>query len=292
MSTMRFVLLFFLLSISSNVFCQNLQGNVNYDVWSNVRKYETIDTTEYLITYALNALEINKEDTYIDLQLLEIGKRHNKYSSRYVYVSDSTLTDYMLNPNAPDTWPNSWMPHGRNGYGNWGELKYHVFYSSFGNIRTYTREPSRAYNGYYDETYPGMQWQLHTDIVEICGYLCQKATCKYHGRTYEAWFTLDIPLSYGPWKFGGLPGLILKVYDMDHLYSFECIRIQSVKSPMLLVADCYQDRPVDRKKILEFERKVNINYMKTLNIQYLDPVTLQPNGVQDPDKPYDPIELE
>lgn len=289
---MKFIPLLILFSISSLTFAQNLQGEVSYDIWSNVRNYETIDTTEYLIEYAFNALDIQNEDTYIDLQWLEIGKHQNKYSSRYVYVSDSIRTDYMLDPNAPDTWPNSWLPHGRNSYGNWGELKYHVLYSSFGKIRTFTRELSRAYNGYYDESYPGMQWQMHAEMMNVCGHLCQKATCKYHGRTFEAWFTLEIPFSYGPWKFGGLPGLILKVYDIDHLYTFECIQIQSVKFPMLSVTDCYYNRPVDRKKVLEFERRVNVNWMKTVNIQYVDPITLMPNGKQKPDSPYDPIELE
>lgn len=290
-----FLFLFFLYSF--NLYGQELQGKVPYmssNGWSNVREYVTIDTTDYLAMYALNALDIHDEDSYIDLQCLEIGRKTNKYSSRFVYVSDSLRTDYMLDPNAPDTWPNSWMPHGRNGYENWGELKYHVLYVSEGNVRTYTREPKRAYNGYYDEKYPAMKWLMQPETQIICDHTCQKATCSYHGRKFEAWFALDIPFSYGPWKFGGLPGLILKVCDVDHLYTFECVKLQSVHKPIQLVNGKYIDKPIDRNKVLEFERKVNINANRVLQIQHFvsSGNTLKPVDKVFPDVPYEPLELE
>lgn len=58
-------------------------------------------------------------------------------------------------------------------------------------------------------------WELHAETKEISGFTCQKATIKFRGRNYTAWFTTDIPVQFGPWKFQGLPGLILEVYDED-----------------------------------------------------------------------------
>ena len=269
---------------------QNMQGQVVYMQSAALENYITVDTTEILVSYALNALDINDENTYIDLQRLEIGTTRNKYSSYFVHCSDSVFTDYWSMPNRPDRYPSSWWPKGRNGGGRWSELKHHTLFISNSNVRTYTREPDMAYNGYYDEPYPGMIWQIQEDTMTICDFHCQKATCNYHGRSFEAWFTSDISLSYGPWKFGGLPGLILKVYDVNHLYTFECVKIETVSFPMK--SNKYlKHKPIEKKKVLEFEKKVNMNYVRTLNITLLDN-NFQPTGKVPEDKPYDPLELE
>ena len=70
------------------------------------------------------------------------------------------------------------------------------------------------------------QWNIETDTLTILGYLCQKASTTFRGRTYEAWFTSDIPVNDGPWKFYGLPGLILKVNDTENIFSFEIIGLE------------------------------------------------------------------
>ena len=62
-------------------------------------------------------------------------------------------------------------------------------------------------------------WDLHPETKKIGNFDCQKATIKFRGRDYTAWFTKQIPVKYGPWKFQGLPGLILEVYeDNDALH--------------------------------------------------------------------------
>jgi len=60
-----------------------------------------------------------------------------------------------------------------------------------------------------------MNWQIESETKRISSFLVQKATIKFRGRSYEAWFAPEIPISIGPWKFHGLPGLILEIYDQE-----------------------------------------------------------------------------
>ena len=71
-----------------------------------------------------------------------------------------------------------------------------------------------------EEDYTGQEWTLKDSTKTLLGYPCQLATCSYHGRDYQAWFTSDIAIDNGPWKFKGLPGLILEVYDTKNHYHF------------------------------------------------------------------------
>jgi GLPGLI family protein len=65
-----------------------------------------------------------------------------------------------------------------------------------------------------------LDWQLYPDTLKIKNYICNKATVKLEGRNYVAWYTPEIPISDGPYKFWGLPGLILKVTDTENHYEF------------------------------------------------------------------------
>lgn len=64
------------------------------------------------------------------------------------------------------------------------------------------------------DTIGDQQWELHPDeSKQIAGYEVRKATTHFRGRNYTAWYAPKIPIPAGPWKLGGLPGLILEAYD-------------------------------------------------------------------------------
>lgn len=70
------------------------------------------------------------------------------------------------------------------------------------------------------EPLPKIEWQIQNERKKIGRYLCQKAVGKFGGRIYDAWFTTEIPISSGPYKLSGLPGLILEATSHDGRVNF------------------------------------------------------------------------
>ncbi|ROI07907.1 GLPGLI family protein [Chryseobacterium sp. H3056] len=64
-------------------------------------------------------------------------------------------------------------------------------------------------------------WKIDSQKEKIGEYNAQKATADFGGRKWTAWFTTDIPFQDGPYKFHGLPGLIVKISDDANNYSWE-----------------------------------------------------------------------
>lgn len=90
--------------------------------------------------------------------------------------------------------------------------------SKFGRQVYHNRKKDSLYwcqwRGYYvAEKTPGINWQLKKDTKKIGAFTAYKATGKFRGRMYTAWYVLEVPLPYGPWKLQGLPGLIVEAYD-------------------------------------------------------------------------------
>jgi hypothetical protein len=68
---------------------------------------------------------------------------------------------------------------------------------------------------------PQFNWKISNEKQKIGEYNTQKATTDFGGRKWNAWFSNDITLQDGPYKFHGLPGLIVKIEDADKNYSWE-----------------------------------------------------------------------
>jgi len=73
------------------------------------------------------------------------------------------------------------------------------------------------------------RWDLKDEVRKIGAFNCQKANIKFRGREYTAWFTNEIPVPFGPWKFQGLSGLILEVYDKDKVFHIVAKKIEIEK---------------------------------------------------------------
>lgn len=74
-----------------------------------------------------------------------------------------------------------------------------------------------------------LKWNILAEFNHILGYTVQKATTEFGGRRWIAWFAKEIPIQSGPYKFSGLPGLILKIEDVHKNHSFELKGIKATK---------------------------------------------------------------
>ncbi|MDE5969645.1 MAG: GLPGLI family protein [Muribaculaceae bacterium] len=79
----------------------------------------------------------------------------------------------------------------------------------------------------YTEELQTPEWTITDSAKTILGYECFKATTDFKGRHWIAWFTPEIPISDGPWKLHGLPGLILEANDIHHDYEFDAKGIRT-----------------------------------------------------------------
>jgi len=101
-----------------------------------------------------------------------------------------------------------------------------------------------------EDELPKMDWKVVSEQKTIKDYICQKATTFFRGRNYTTWFTDQLPYRNGPWKLGGLPGLILEANDDKNEVIFECIGIAlaSDYKPIKVPGDAILVDPVKFKK--------------------------------------------
>lgn len=67
-------------------------------------------------------------------------------------------------------------------------------------------------------------WKLVDEIKVINTITCKKAEVTFKGRNWIAWYSPEIPFPYGPMKFSGLPGLIIKITDDKGDFDFELVK--------------------------------------------------------------------
>ena len=281
----KILLLFLYVVFHSNIYTQEFMTVFP----KNINDVITIDSGTMRIWYALNAVDIKKSETYDDWQRLEIGTNFSKYYSYFVFANDSLCTDWgKKHPKSQYAMNKLGTAGKKNG---WNENSYSEYFKDFSkNILTvYLRMPHSAIKDcQYTENIPLQNWKISNDTLTVAGYLCQKATCTLRGRNYTAWFTMDIPIPNGPWKFGGLPGLILKVYDDDRLYVFECTQIEKFKKIYpITMYDSKNYIKTDRIKLNDLIKKMYDNFYAVSGWISMDGTPLHWKKI-----PYYPLELE
>lgn len=168
---------------------------------------------DYKVTYKLDfKLDSTSTEKRSEFMILYLGDEISQFSSR-AYVLENPL---VINGNNGST----------------SRLAVTKFF-----IKTIKdREASKMYNSvfvpmtdfFYVQDLSLFDWEIYPETKMIKDYKVQKATTSFAGRDYVAWFTTEVPVSDGPYKFNGLPGLILEIADTGNDYVFSFIGLEKL----------------------------------------------------------------
>ncbi len=167
---------------------------------------------QFLYEYKFVPDSTNKKDVRTEIMVLNIQKDRSEYYSSERYSIDSTmLVAIKKGIFAPASDKETVTDR---------VIKYpgsnQIVYITFLMLDRYKIK--------YDIQF---DWKLTNEFSKILNYDVQKATTEFGGRKWTAWFTKEIPIQDGPYKFKGLPGLILRIEDSNQNHIFELKGIKS-----------------------------------------------------------------
>ncbi|CAH0287778.1 GLPGLI family protein [Chryseobacterium sp. Bi04] len=201
------------------------------------------------------AVDYKKDSTSQDMTrenyILDITKEDLTYYSRIDYINDSVFAST-----------------GKDGFKG---FKLTSFFTKKLNNPLYENyEYIGDVNFYKIEEAVTLDWKITDHTKRINELKVQQAETNFGGRKWIAWFTPEIPLSYGPYKFNGLPGLIIEIYDTRKNYFFQLIKSEKI-------ADNYQSHTLKTRKT----NAIKTNYKKLDHLKlelYKDPFKYVFNG--------------
>lgn len=166
----------------------------------------------FFYEYKFASDSTRKDSTITELMRLDILPKGSKYYSHNGYIADSIMdVKFKKQKGSNDIITMDGTP------------KYVVKHKVY---KTYPDFKVNMMTEILPDTYDQsddrpMKWKILNDKQKIGEWDCQKATTYFAGRQWTAWFTTSIPLQDGPYKFRGLPGLIVKVNNQNETLVFE-----------------------------------------------------------------------
>lgn len=211
---------------------------------NEVLKAEPIDDVLFTVQYELNFVgdTLHPDKKMEETMMLKIGKKNSVFYSYARYLTDSIIEIDKKNGADFDVIHNHMKMYTP-------KVSYKIYKNYPAGKTTYIDQiATNRFTCKENTLLP--EWTILDDTLTIHSYTCRKAVCQLYGRTYEAWFTPEIPRSEGPWKLQGLPGLILKAEDTDGHYKFECTGITQNRDEEDKIM--YSDdgcQPISRKEL-------------------------------------------
>jgi GLPGLI family protein len=197
----------------------------------------TYTTIKYLVTddwvkklQAVDYLGQKEKDEY-----QYVWGNRSEYTSKSVLVYNSKASKYedLKEDNSDE-----------NGGYSWRSDEY-VIYRNLEENRTY--DLMRMLDKLYviDDTTKYQNWKILNDMREIAGHICMNAswTDTTKNNKVVAWYALDLPISVGPERFGGLPGIILEINVNNGAM------IISAESITETIGDTIIEKPVHKRKV-------------------------------------------
>lgn len=165
----------------------------------------------------------DKAKVLSEIMLLDIDKNGSKYYGQEKFIADSTSQadverQLKLSPNNISISRKD-KP---------GMITYKVT-KQYPDFKTYLFSKISS-DSYKIEDDKKPEWKILPDKQKIGEYNAQKATTKYGGREWTAWFSTDLPFQDGPYKFYGLPGLIVKIEDKTGSHSLTLVGNKTIQT--------------------------------------------------------------
>lgn len=188
----------------------------------SLEKSTSVGKATYVLQYSLKFKNSSKQKDYdVDDRIVQVGDKYVKDYSHIIFYYDSLTTE-----------------NDRKGLDSPGNQN-HVFpYELLIDVKARQcdmkyRLPLNGGTLCYHSELPQLEWTFLPDSTsQILGYTCCMAKTYFAGRNYVAWYAVDIPIPYGPYKFSGLPGLIMKIEDASRQFIWELVGMQNQTTPI------------------------------------------------------------
>ena len=184
----------------------------------------------YRYIYTFDTLKNELRD---DLLILQIGKEVSKCYSYYTFQCDSL----RRTPDGAKVWSELFRRAiEKDGiYGDFPHVRMSTYvYKNYPTGQMAITDRISLQDYCYVDSLHTQTWTMGDSTREVLGYTCQQAMADFRGRRWTAWFATDIPISDGPWKLGGLPGLILEAYDEGQQHVFTAVGLERVKDELII----------------------------------------------------------
>lgn len=214
--------LIFFLSISAYSQNQKFRDKLDYKV-------------TYELTYKMDSTAIDSAKS--EYMILSVGDELSVFSSSAKTIANR----YIIKGNMGTTNPAALT-----------QFQYVIFKSAETDKIYYTLQiPKTSDRFYYVQEKDLFNWEISPETKLIEGYKTQKATTSFAGRNYVAWFTPEIPIPEGPYKFNGLPGLILEIADTKGHYVFKFIGLEELSPAVPFKIDLNHYIETEKEKLLQ-----------------------------------------
>lgn len=249
-----------------------------------VNKDSLIGEFTYLLKYKPNTL--NQDYVNQELYSLQIGNNRAFFISENALKFDSLfMAKYNKNKDVIDL---SDIPVSKSNFLIVQTIDHSQFYESVG--MTLLSYDSPIINN----------WKLVDEKKVINSITCKKAEVHYKGRDWTAWYATEIPFPFGPYKFSGLPGLIIKITDKTGDYDFELVKSTSsseLKGKVVTVSERYykNSKNVTKKELSQARTnfRENARYqLESMGTVFSQNQKERQKAVSTEKKGHNPIELE
>lgn len=234
----------------------------------------------YEYTYIPDSTDI--KDIRTELMYLDVTPKFSKFYSAETYKSDS-IAKALLDKQISATGGVDDTPKGTTG--NKSSIKYTVIKDySKNNLFFITRIGNYKYKVKDNRK---ISWTLLPDKEVINTFNVQKAIAEFGGRQWIAWFSQNLPIQDGPYKFRGLPGMILKIEDTTKSHSFTFVGLKNLTDKELkeinpsgnFVFDFGDNLDIDFPKYKKVYLESRSNPIKSLQLTLKDLDEVNVNGV-------------